>query len=195
MYYKDFDKNGSVDPIFSFYIQGKRYPYLTRDELVGQLPMMRKRFADFKSYADFTMDDLFQNNELKDAGHLVADYMATTCFLSTQNGKFTVAQLPVQVQYSPVYTIDTLDFNHDGNNDLLLCGNNSHAKIRLGKFDANYGALLAGDGKGNFTYIKQNESGFNIWGDVRSCIQINDKIYFGINGKGLISYELLKQKK
>ena len=157
--------------------------------------MMRKRFADFKSYADFTMDDLFQNNELKDAGHLVADYMATTCFLSTQNGKFTVAQLPVQVQYSPVYTIDTLDFNHDGNNDLLLCGNNSHAKIRLGKFDANYGALLAGDGKGNFTYIKQNESGFNIWGDVRSCIQINDKIYFGINGKGLISYELLKQKK
>ena len=38
MYYKDFDNNGSVDPIFSFYIQGQRYPYLTRDELLGQLP-------------------------------------------------------------------------------------------------------------------------------------------------------------
>ena len=101
----------------------------------------------------------------------------------------------MQVQYSPVYTIDTLDFNHDGNTDLLLCGNNSHSKIRLGKFDANYGTLLAGDGKGNFTYIPQSESGFNIRGDVRSCIQINDKIYFGINGRGLISYELLKQKK
>lgn len=195
MYYKDFDKNGSVDPIFSFYIQGKKYPYLTRDELVGQLPMMRKRFADFKSYADITMDDLFQNNELKDAGHLAANHMATTCFLSTQTGKFTIAQLPVQVQYSQVYTIDTLDFNHDGNTDLLFCGNNSHSKIRLGKFDANYGTLLAGDGKGNFTYIKQSESGFNIWGDVRGCIQINDKIYFGINGKPLISYELLKLKK
>ena len=48
MYYKDFDKNGSVDPIFSFYIQGKKYPFLTRDELVGQLPVMRKRFSNFK---------------------------------------------------------------------------------------------------------------------------------------------------
>ena len=66
MYYKDFDNNGSVDPIFSFYIQQKRYPYITRDELVGQLPVMRKRFSNFKSYADITMEDLFQNNELKE---------------------------------------------------------------------------------------------------------------------------------
>ena len=33
MYYKDFDDNGSVDPILCFYIQGKSYPYVTRDEL------------------------------------------------------------------------------------------------------------------------------------------------------------------
>ncbi len=45
MYYKDFDNNGSVDPIFSFYIQHKRYPYLTRDELLAQLPALRKRFS------------------------------------------------------------------------------------------------------------------------------------------------------
>ena len=48
--------------------------------------------------------------------------------------------------------------------------------------------VMAGDGKGNFSYIKQNESGFNIWGDVRSSIQINDKIIFGINGKDLVAY-------
>jgi hypothetical protein len=195
MYYRDFDNNGSVDPVFSFYIQHKRYPYITRDELVGQLPVLRKRFSNFKSYADITMEDLFQNNELKEAGHLVAGHMNTTCFLSTQTGKFKLAELPQEVQYSPVYAIDTMDFNGDGNTDLLLCGNNSHTKIRLGKFDANYGVLLAGDGKGNLNYIKQTESGFNIWGDVRSCVQIRDKIYFGINGKNLIAYTLSKQKK
>ena len=68
-------------------------------------------------------------------------------------------------------------------------------KSGLGKFDANYGVLLEGDGKGNFNYIKQTESGFNIWGDVRSSIQIKDKIYFGINGKKLIAYTLTKHKK
>jgi hypothetical protein len=88
-----------------------------------------------------------------------------------------------------------MDFNGDGKTDLLLCGNNSHTKIRIGKFDANYGLLLAGDGKGNFNYIMQNESGFNIRGDVRSCIQINDQIYFGINSKNLIAYTISKQKK
>lgn len=190
MYYKDFDNNGSVDPVFSFSIQHKRYPYITRDELVAQLPFLRKRFSNFKSYADVTMDDLFQNNELKDAGHLVADHMRTTCFLSTPSGKFAMADLPVEVQYSPVYTIDTLDFNKDGKTDLLLCGNNSHTKIRLGKFDANYGVLLAGDGKGNFKYIPQNESGFVIRGDVRSCVGIRNKIYFGINGQPLNAYIL-----
>lgn len=195
MYYRDFDNNGSIDPIFSFFIQHKRYPYLTRDELVNQLPIMRKRFSNFKSYADITMEELFQNNELKDAGHLVADHMSTTCFISSQSGKFTTAELPKEVQYSSVYTISQMDFNGDGKTDLLLCGNNSRTKIRLGKFDANYGILLAGDGKGNFSYIKQSESGFNIWGDVRSCIQINDKIYFGINSKNLIAYTLSKQKK
>jgi hypothetical protein len=195
MYYKDFDKNGSVDPIFSFYIQNKQYPYITRDELLGQLPAMRKRFANFKSYADVTMDDLFSNKELKDAGHLMADHMSTTFFVSTPSGKFKITELPNEVQYSPVYTIDQMDFNGDGKTDLLLCGNSSHTKIRLGKFDANYGILLEGDGKGNFKYIKQNESGFNIWGDVRSCIQIKDKIYFGINSKGIIAYALTGKKK
>ena len=88
-----------------------------------------------------------------------------------------------------------MDFNEDGKTDLLLCGNNNHLKIRLGKLDANYGLLLTGDGKGNFNYIKQNESGFNIWGVVRSSIQIKDKIYFGINSKNLIAYALSQKKK
>ena len=47
MYYKDFDNNGSVDPLFSFYIQQKRYPYITRDELIGQLPVLRKAIFQF----------------------------------------------------------------------------------------------------------------------------------------------------
>ena len=195
MYYKDFDNNGSVDPLFSFYIQHKSYPYLTRDELVGQLPMLRKRFFTFASYADITMEELFQHDELKQANHLAADDMSTTFFMSTAAGKFKVANLPKEVQYSPVYTITQMDFNKDGKTDLLLCGNNSHTKIRLGKFDANYGILLGGDGNGNFNYIKQTESGFNVWGDVRSAIQLNQKIYLGVNNKNLIAYSLSDKKK
>ena len=195
MYYKDFDNNGSVDPIFSFYIQHQQYPYLSRDELVAQLPLLRKRFSTFNSYADIKMNELFEHNELKDASHLVADHMSTTSFMSSPAGKYKMASLPVEVQYAPVYSILPTDFNGDGNTDLLLYGNNSHTKIRLGKFDANYGTLLEGDGKGNFNYIKQTASGFNIWGDVRSSMQIKDKIYLGINSKKLVAYTLTQHTK
>ena len=187
LFYKDFDNNGSVDPVFSFYIQGKKYPYLTRDELLLQLPALRKRFPDFKSYADVTVDELFKNDELDDAGHLVANHMRTSVFIN--NGKFVSTELPKEAQYSPVYAIRVLDYNNDGVQDLLLAGNNSHFKIRLGKFDANYGVLLKGDGKGNFHYVSQTESGLNIKGDVRAIVKINETIYFGITGESLQAYK------
>ncbi len=192
MFYRDFDQNGSVDPVFSYYIQHKRYPYLTRDELIGQLPAMRKRFASYKSFADITLEELFDKESLKQAGKHTANHMMTSLFLSTAAGKLQMIELPQEVQYSPVYTINQLDFNKDGLTDLLLCGNNSRTKIRLGKFDANYGLLLKGDGKGKFNYVKQHESGFKIKGDVRSCVQVANTFYFGINGKGVAAYKLIK---
>lgn len=195
MYYKDFDNNGSVDPILSCYIQNKRHPYLTRDELLMQLPALRKRFPDFKSYADLTTEELFKKDELKDAGHLVANHMSTTCFINQPKGTLKAIELPKEVQYAPIYVMEMMDYNHDGHSDILLCGNNSRFKIRLGKFDANYGVLLTGDGKGNFKYVPQTESGFNIRGDVRSSLNINNSIYLGVNGQPLAAYKLNDQKK
>ena len=96
--------------------------------------------------------------------------MKTTCFIGQPKGKFETDELPKEVQYSPVYAIEMMDYNGDGHSDVLFCGNNSNFKIRLGKFDANYGVLLSGDGKGNFKYVPQAESGFEVWGDVRSCL-------------------------
>jgi hypothetical protein len=195
MYYKDFDNNGSVDPIFSFYIQHKRYPYLTRDELLAQLPALRKRFSDFKSYADIATEQLFQGDELRSAGHLVANHLSTTCFLNQPKAKFKIVELPKEAQYSPVHAMQIIDYNQDQHPDMVLCGNNSYSKIRLGKFDANYGVLLTGDGKGSFKYVPQSESGFNIWGDVRSCFSINNSIFFGVNGRPVTVYKVRTQKK
>ena len=82
--------------------------------------------------------------------------------------RFTKKPLPVQAQYSPVYGITSLDANKDGKKDLLLAGNNSWTRIKFGRYSANHGILLIGDGKGNFTYVPQWQSGLNIRGNVRS---------------------------
>ena len=189
MYYKDFDDNGSVDPIFCFYIQGKSYPYVTRDELFDQMSTMRNRFPDYKSYADASLTDIFKPEELKGANHLSANNLSTTCFLSDPKGKLHASALPLQVQSSPIYTITALDYDHDGNTDLLLCGNINRARLRMGKYDANYGLLLKGDGKGNFQYIPQLRSGFKVWGDVRSVTEVNNTLLFGVNQVGVKAYK------
>ncbi|WP_290798899.1 VCBS repeat-containing protein [Flavihumibacter sp. UBA7668] len=195
MHYADFDKNGSIDPIFSFYIQGKRYPFVTRDELIGQLPVMRKRFSSFKSYADISLDELFAGDELNTAGKLKATQTETILYLSNSAGKLMKSSLPEQVQCSPVYAIQALDFNGDGNLDLFMGGNSSQMKIRLGKMDASYGSLLEGDGKGNFRWVPAIESGLEIKGDIRSVLQVNNKILVGMPGRPLKTYGLNKAKK
>jgi len=188
MYYKDFDDNGSVDPILCLYIKDTSYPYLTRDELLDQLSIMRTRFPDYKSYADAGLKDVFTAEELKDAGHLQANYLKTAYFESGPDGKFHERSLPLQTQFSPVYTITGLDYDKDGKKDLLLCGNVSHARLRFGKYDANYGILLRGDGKGNFTYVDQQRSGFHLWGDTRSVLPLGDTLLFGINQSEIKAY-------
>jgi hypothetical protein len=82
----------------------------------------------------------------------------------------------------------------DGKKDLILFGNNHHFKLRLGKFDANYGTLLEGDGFGNFKYVDQKSSGLNIQGAVRSSVLIKDLLLVGINEEPLKAYKILKQK-
>ncbi|MBW7892449.1 MAG: VCBS repeat-containing protein [Chitinophagaceae bacterium] len=190
MYYRDFDGNGTIDPFFGFYIQGKSYPFVTRDELLQQMPGMKAKYTTYKSYADQTIHDIFNDNDLKDAGHLSANNLETSYFEMGADNKFHKRPLPVETQFSPVFTITPLDYDKDGKTDLLLCGNINRARLRLGKSDANYGILLKGDGSGNFEYIPQWRSGFKIWGDVRSVLKLENTLLFGINQKPVVAYRI-----
>ncbi len=61
-------------------------------------------------------------------------------------------------------------------------------RLRFGKYDANYGCLLKGDGKGNFSYIGERESGLHLRGDVRSVVQVGRTLLFGLNQEPLKAY-------
>jgi hypothetical protein len=189
LYFADYDDNGSVDPLFCYHIQGKSYPYVTRDELLEQLGHFRKRFTNYESYADVAMSDLFTADELSKFKRLRATRLETTLYLSQPDGSYRPSALPAEVQYSPVCSIHVWDYDGDGNEDMLLTGNINRAKLRLGKFDANYGVLVKGDGKGGFRYIPQARSGFDLRGDVRSSIIVNDMLMFGICGKPIVAYK------
>ena len=153
------------------------------------MSIMRTRFSNYKSYADATLKEIFTEKELKGAKHLEANHLKTTLFINT-GGKFKEAALPLEVQASPIFAISSFDFDKDGNKDLLLCGNIHKARLRFGKYDANFGQLLKGNGKGGFTYIPQFNSGFKLKGDVRSILNINNTLLFGLNQQPVQAYKL-----
>ncbi|MFD3003935.1 RNA-binding protein, partial [Pontibacter toksunensis] len=190
LYYKDFDDNGSVDPILTFYIQGKSYPYVTRDELQEQVSMMRTRFASYESYANATLREIFTPAELNGVKALSANYLQTAYFESSASGKLVQKQLPIEAQFAPVYAISPVDYNKDGKLDVLMAGNMNQARLRFGKYDASYGVLLQGDGKGNFSYIPQIKSGLQVKGDVRSILTMNNTLLFGVNQQEIKAYKI-----
>ncbi len=170
LYYADFDNNGSIDPFFNFYVQGKSYPFISRDELNEQIYPMRRKFSSYKAYADATINDIFSPADLAKAQKLTVNGTKTTLYLN-QHGKFKAAALPVEAQFSVVTEILTGDFDHDGHTDILMLGNHSDNRLKLGSFDANYGCLLKGDGKGGFQYVNQPVSGLSVVGDVKSALE------------------------
>ena len=185
IYYGDFDGNGSIDPIFCYFINGVSYPAASRDDLVDQLPSLKKKFLTYKSYASATINDILTTEQFKNAGVLKAT-MLSTVYLENNGAKgFIKKDLPVEVQYAPIYAMASLDANGDGRKDLVLAGNNTWTRIKFGRYNANHGMLLLGDGKGNFTYSPQWKSGLNIRDEVRSIQIISDgqhrELLFGIN--------------
>ncbi|WP_199269766.1 VCBS repeat-containing protein [Mucilaginibacter lacusdianchii] len=192
MYFADFDGNGSIDPFFSFYMQGKSYPFVSRDELNEQMYPMRRKFTSYKAYADAAVQDIIPADKLEKATHLVANEVNTCVFLN-QNGKFVKNTLPTEAQFSMVSKVVAQDFDHDKQTDLLLMGNHTDNRLKIGSIDANYGCLLKGDGKGNFTYVSQQVSGLNIKGDVKSAVEITISgtkyLLIGISGEPLMFYK------
>ncbi|MEO5682150.1 MAG: VCBS repeat-containing protein [Chitinophagaceae bacterium] len=190
VYFKDFDGNGSVDPVLCYFIDGVSYPAASRDDLTDQLPGLKKKFLEYKQYANATINDVFTEEQLKDAGVLKAETMQTV-YLENQGAKgFVQHALPLPAQYAPVYGIVMEDLDNDGKKDILLAGNNTWTRIKFGRYAANHGILLLGDGKNEFTYAPQFKSGLSLRGNVKSLQPIKvgstKKIIAGVNDDNAI---------
>lgn len=192
--YKDFDGNGSIDAILSSYIGPERYPTISRDELLGQVNYLKKRYLDFKSFATVKTDDIFTATEREGAKKIFINRLKTTLFVRDANGKFQEKELPIQAQFSPIFSSNFYDINADGNKDLIISGNMNQTKLRYGKYDGNHVMVMLGNGQGEFAYQGKVESGISIKGDIRNCQIIDNKLLFLVKDQGIVSYSFHSSK-
>ena len=182
LYVSDFDDNGQVECIPVYYnTDGKAYPFNLHDDIIRQLPYLKKKFYRYDAYAGKGIDEIFTPDELEKASVLTVDQMQTCVFYNNGKDSFTMQPLPVRAQFSPVFSILVTDINNDGIKDLVMGGNFYGLKPEVGRYDASYGVTLLGNRKHGFDYLPPANSGLFITGEVRDISVIDTK-----NGKQII---------
>lgn len=177
MYATDFDGNGTLDAIITVYLkdqQGnkKEFTAFNRDDLVDQIPTLKKKYLTYKEFGSANIHDIFPDSALKKSLHLQANNFQTSYIENLGNGKFKMQAMPALAQMAPVMGMITDDVNNDGNPDIILCGNDFGNEVLNGRYDAMNGLVLLGNGKGNFAPQTIMQSGIYIPGNARALAKL-----------------------
>jgi len=175
IYAKDFDNNGSYDAVLGYYIQGKCYPLFSRDQLMDQMPAMRKKFIRYRDYSGKTLDDIFTEQEKRGMDVYKTNLFESGVLINEGNASFRFIPFPEMAQLSTVNDIVIDDVDMDGIKDILVCGNSNDAAVMVGNIDGPGALLLKGNGGGSFSSVSPAEDGLTVRGEVRKIIYLKEK--------------------
>jgi hypothetical protein len=171
------------------------FPGIDRSQPAEEVPVIKTKYLLYEDFAKSNMQQLV--NDYGKAGWAVYTYnvQQSVWLENLGHGKFEMHDLPLPAQFAPVNTIAVKDVNNDGNIDLIIAGNEYQTDVITGRYDACYGLLLEGDGKGNFTPVNVAGSGFIINGDVKSLqlihrLNTEDMILAAVNDDSLRCFKL-----
>ncbi len=182
IYAKDFDNNGSYDAVLGYYIHGKCYPLYSRDQLIDQVPSMRKKFVRYKDYSGKTLDGIFTDAEKNNMEVFKTNFFESGVLMNEGNNTFRFIPFPEKAQLSTINDIIIDDIDNDGIKDILVCGNSDDPAVMVGVYDATSALLLKGTGKGNFAAVSPAENGLRVRGESRKMVYLKD------NGKATLIF-------
>jgi hypothetical protein len=166
---KDFDNNGSMDPIITYYnpVEKDRFIVHNRLVLIDQIPGVKRRFETFTQYATRPFKEVFSETELEGAFTGSAYQLASVVLINNQGTGFTMMELPEIAQLSMINDLLVQDLNKDGAQDIIAIGNMYAQETLFGRYDASLGTILLGDGKLNWKEVPPHTSGFVVDRDAR----------------------------
>ncbi|MCF7568527.1 VCBS repeat-containing protein [Sabulilitoribacter arenilitoris] len=172
----DFDDNGSLDIVLSYYEHGVAFPVRGKSCSTQQIPSLSEKFQTYESFGDSDLKNIY-GSSLETALNLKAKTFASAYIENEGNNSFNVKSLPNLAQVSSINSILINDYNSDGFKDILISGNLYPAEIETPRNDAGVGLFLEGNGKGEFIPVSIQESGFYTPNDAKDMkvINIGDK--------------------
>ena len=168
MLIKDVDKNETEEHIIGYNRGDDWYPINSKDEIGKQIPsIISKKYTKYKDFAGNTIEELFGDSELKGATERMVNTFESVYLENKGKGKFERHDLPALAQVSKVMVLRTEDVDKDGHLDVILGGNFNGASMYQARYDAFFGLILKGNGKGGFKALVPTDTGFLQEGDVR----------------------------
>lgn len=168
IYAKDFDGNGSFDPLVTRYVQGKEYLTHPRETLTDQIVSLKRKLVRYAIYGGASIQDILTPEQLQGALVYRATTLSSSYAENLGGGKFKLKALPVEAQFAPLNGVQIADLNGDHHPDILGIGNSYAADPLSGYYDAGTGVCLLGDGKGNFHALPTWKSNFAVDTDAKS---------------------------
>ena len=194
MYINDFDQNGSYEQIICKPENGRYYPIVDKDELIAQLPQLKKKIVYYKDYGAAAMQNLFSQEALEKSWIYQLDTTATSLFLGQEQNVFQKVKLPAEIQYSSVYAIHCLK-GDEKNRSLYFGGNQYLVKPQFGRYDASKGWELTYKIKKG-TPLWNAPKSMNIKGQIRAIKPLKTEqqniLLVGLNNASLYQYEIEK---
>jgi len=180
VYVGDFNHDGTPDAILSRYIQGVNRPAHPRDDLFQQIVQFKKKYQNYKAYAEATMESLLEGTNTKPKVFQCQTFQSSYLENKGQEG-WKLSPLPTQSQFAPVFGIAIGDYDNDDHQDILLSGNSYATDVLTGRYDAFKGLLLKGNGRGSFLPLNTKQSGVLVDGNGKSLSELID-----CNGRTLL---------
>ncbi len=162
----DIDANGSQDPILTYFNQGSKYPFITKDQLLKQVPPLKRKFLRYEDFKHVILGDILTPEQKQNSIHRDAKVFESV-WIENIGGKFITHKLPDEAQYFPIFAFGVDDINRDGRPDVLAAGNWYAVQPEIGRQDAGYGLMMLGSNSGKFIAQNYSTSGFWVNGEGR----------------------------
>lgn len=186
LYVYDYDNDSRDDLVLSYLNRGVRVPVRGRECSSQQIPAIKAKFKDYKSYASASLEQIYTSEDLENSLHFEVKSFAHQYLENLGDGTFKITPLDIFSQISSINSFVSLDINDDGYLDVLYAGNLYGSEVETPRNDSSYGGLLIGDGNGGFTSQMPYQSGLMIRGEVKSAKKMkladgNEGILFAKN--------------
>ena len=195
-YLNDFDNNGTEEQIICQYINQDYYPIVDKDELISQLPYLKKKIVKYENYANARIQDLFSATQLNESYVSELHILETSLFLSQPEGGFDRQQMPQELQYAPMYALTHhTEDNTSTEGTFYLGGNHYLVKPQFGRYDASKGWAL------NYSFSEdkiefEEPEILGIKGQIRQLeivnLQTDKQLLIGVNNQAGKLLQLVK---